>query len=62
VDDLDCVLVTAELPDGAGHSRVVRMEVPADGALLSDELDVLGRDVVFEEALEQAIALMAVER
>jgi glucose-6-phosphate dehydrogenase assembly protein OpcA len=58
VDDLDCVLVTAELPDGAGHSRVVHMDVPSDGMLLSEELDVLGRDTVFEEALEQAIAFM----
>jgi hypothetical protein len=58
VDDQDCVLVTAELPDGAGHSRVVRMDVPSDGALLSDELDVLGRDTVFEEALGRAIEFM----
>jgi glucose-6-phosphate dehydrogenase assembly protein OpcA len=62
VDDLDCVLVSAELPDGAGHSRVVRMDVPSDGELLSDELDVLGRDTVFEEALGRAIAFMGGER
>jgi glucose-6-phosphate dehydrogenase assembly protein OpcA len=62
VDDLDCVLVTAELPEGAGHSRVVRMDVPPDGALLCDELDVLGRDTVFEEALGRAIAFMGGER
>ena len=61
VDDLDCVLVTAELPQGAGHSRVVRMDVPSDGALLSDELDVLGRDTVFEDALGRAIAFMGGE-
>ena len=60
-DDERCVAVTAEIPEG-GHSRVVRVDRPSQAALLSEELDVQGRDTVFEEALAQAVRLMAVGR
>jgi glucose-6-phosphate dehydrogenase assembly protein OpcA len=61
-DDEACVVATAEMPDGAGHSRVVRMDVPSEATLLCDELDTLGHDVVFEEALAQAVRFMTASR
>lgn len=57
-DDCAYVLVAADLPEGAGHQRVVRMEMPEEAALLCDELDMLSRDRVFEEALALAARLM----
>jgi glucose-6-phosphate dehydrogenase assembly protein OpcA len=60
-DDDRCVAMTTEIPEGS-HSRTLRMIPPSEGALLSEELDTLGRDAVFEEALTQAVRLMAVGR
>lgn len=61
-DDEACVVATAEVPDGAGHSRVIHMDMPSEGTLLCDELDTLGHDVVFEEALAQAVRFMPADR
>ena len=58
LDDEACVVATAEMPDGAGHSRVVHMDVPSEATLLCDELDTLGPDIVFEEALDRAVRFM----
>jgi glucose-6-phosphate dehydrogenase assembly protein OpcA len=52
--DERCVTVMAEIPEG-GHSRVVCMDSPSEATLLSEELDLQGRDTVFEEALAQAV-------
>ncbi len=57
-DDEACGVVSAELPEGGGYSRVVQMGLPSEAALLSDELDSSGRDAVFEEALAQAVRFM----
>jgi len=57
-DDPACGVVSAELPEGGGYSRVVQMELPSEATLLSDELDSSGRDAVFEETLTQAVRLM----
>jgi hypothetical protein len=51
-------MVSAELPEGSGYSRVVQMDLPSEAALLSDELDSSGHDAVFEEALAQAVRFM----
>jgi glucose-6-phosphate dehydrogenase assembly protein OpcA len=56
-DDRTCIAVTAEMPEG-GHSRVVRMDSPSEAALLCEELEMQGRDAVFEETLAQAVRLM----
>ena len=61
-DDEACVLATAEMPDGAGHSRVVHMDVPSEATLLCDDLDALAHDGVFEEALDHAVRLMSAGR
>jgi glucose-6-phosphate dehydrogenase assembly protein OpcA len=58
-DDHTCVAVTTEIPEG-GHSQVVRMDPPSEAALLCEELDVQGRDTVFEEALAQAVCFVDV--
>lgn len=55
--DETCVEVTAEMPEG-GHSRAVRMDPPSEAALLCQELEMLGHDAVFEEALAQAVRFM----
>ncbi|GAG09752.1 unnamed protein product, partial [marine sediment metagenome] len=60
-DDERCVAVTAEMPEG-GHSRVVCMDRPSEAALLCEELEMQGRDTVFEEALAQAVRFMDVGR
>jgi glucose-6-phosphate dehydrogenase assembly protein OpcA len=60
-DDEKCVAVTAKIPEG-GHSRVVRMDWPSEAALLCEELEMQGRDKVFEEALAQAVRFMDVSR
>ena len=60
-DDERCVAVTAEMPEG-GHSRVVCMDPPSEAALLCEELEVQGRDTVFEEALAQAVRFMKGKR
>jgi len=60
-DDEKCVAVTAEIPEG-GHSRVVCMDWPSEAALLCEELEMQGRDTVFEEALAQAVRFMDVGR
>ena len=57
-DDEACGVVSAELPEGSGYSRVVQMDLPSEAALLSDELDSSGHDTVFEEALAQAVQFM----
>ena len=57
-DDEACGVVSAELPEGSGYSRVVQMDLPSEAALLSDELDSSGHDAVFEEALAQAVRFM----
>jgi glucose-6-phosphate dehydrogenase assembly protein OpcA len=56
--DEACVVAGAELPEGAAHSRVVHMEIPSEGALLCDELDMLGQDAAFQEALAYAVRFM----
>ncbi len=60
-DDHTCVTVMAETPEG-GHSHVVRMDLPSEATLLCEELDLQGRDTVFEEALAQAVRLFDVGR
>lgn len=60
-DDM-CVVVAAEMRDGGGSSRVVRMDLPSEAALLSEELEMQGHDRVFEEALAQAVRFMDVGR
>jgi glucose-6-phosphate dehydrogenase assembly protein OpcA len=60
-DDESCVAVTAEVSEG-GHSRVVRMDRPSEADLLCEELEMQGHDRVFEEALAQAVPLMAAGR
>ncbi len=60
-DDETCVTVTVEMPEG-GHSRVVRIGMPSEAALLSEELEKQGRETVFEEALAQAVRFMDVGR
>jgi hypothetical protein len=57
-DDEACGVVSAELPEGSGYSRVVQMDLPSEAALLSDALDSAGHDAVFEEALAQAVRFM----
>jgi glucose-6-phosphate dehydrogenase assembly protein OpcA len=58
-DEEGCVLVAAEMLEGGRHSRVVHMAPPSEAALLSDELDALGRDVAFEDALAKTVRLTA---
>jgi glucose-6-phosphate dehydrogenase assembly protein OpcA len=60
-DDQTSVAVTAEMAEGS-HSRVTRMDPPSEAALLCDELDSMGRDTVFEEALAHAVQFMKSER
>ncbi len=57
-DEEGCVVAAAEMRELAGHSRVVHMDLPSEAALLCDELDMLGRDPVFGEALAYAVRLM----
>jgi glucose-6-phosphate dehydrogenase assembly protein OpcA len=56
-EDEACVAISAETPEGS-YSRVVHMDPPPDAALLSEELDRLEHDAVFEEALAQAVRFM----
>ncbi len=59
-DEEGCVVVAGDLPEGGGgHPRVVRMDTLSEAALLGDELDTLGRDAAFEEALAQAVRFTA---
>ncbi|MFI5364290.1 MAG: glucose-6-phosphate dehydrogenase assembly protein OpcA [Candidatus Binatia bacterium] len=52
--DGDAARASAETPDLGRQSRVVPMEVRDTAALLSDELDLMGRDHMYEEALAVA--------
>ena len=60
-DDEKSVAVVADVPNG-GDSRVARVDPPSEAALLSGELEMQGCDVVFEEALAQAVRFLGVGR
>lgn len=58
-DDRTAAETCARLPDGMTVARVARLEQASLSRLLAEQLDLLGKDPVYEAALHAAVALMA---
>jgi glucose-6-phosphate dehydrogenase assembly protein OpcA len=57
-DDRNTIMAISESESGIITRRVLPLDVPDEAALLSDELDVLGRDGVYEGTLQAVAALV----
>ncbi len=59
-DDDDHALTSVELPDNTRPPRIVNMATKhKETELLHDELEIMGRDHIYEEALHEVFALLS---